>query len=123
MFNPYDHIPKENPVLRHAGQTVAPHSNYPKKDIGNFHATLHEIETHRIDIAPSYEDWLTLGFALASEYGENGRDYFHRLSQFYSKYKSGETDKQYTRCLRGKQGITIATFFYLAKNAGIKIKT
>jgi len=88
-----------------------------------FETVLHQIEQRCIDIAPDYESWRNLGFAIASEYGEGGRNYFHRLSQFYGKYDSQECNKQYTRCLRGKQGITIKTFFYLAKNAGIHLDT
>lgn len=76
------------------------------------------------DIAPNYNDWLALGFALASELGESGRTYYHHLSSFYVNYKIDETDRQYTNCLRSRgQGVTIKTFFQLAKNAGININT
>ena len=115
MFNPYDWIPKPEIAVPVTYRTanIAPQNQFER--------VLQQRERRGIDIAPDYETWLHLGFSLAAEFGERGRNYFHRLSQFYHKYSSSEADKQYTRCLRGKQGITISTFFYLAKNAGIKI--
>lgn len=80
------------------------------------------VEERSVDITPSYEQWRDLGFALTDALGENGRDYFHRLSRFYSNYSAEETDKQYTHCLNAKgHGITSKTIFHLAKQAGITI--
>ena len=82
-----------------------------------------EIETLRIDIAPSYNDWVNLGFAIADGCGETGRAYFHRLSKLHHDYQYTKADKQYTYCLQGKrQGITIATFFYMAEQVGFSLK-
>ena len=82
-----------------------------------------EIETLRIDIAPSYNDWVNLGFAIADGCGETGRAYFHRLSKLHHDYLYTKADKQYTYCLQGKrQGITIATFFYMAELVGVSQK-
>lgn len=46
-----------------------------------------EIEQRAIDIASSYKDWVELGFALVDGLGENGREYYHRISRFYPAYK------------------------------------
>ncbi len=81
-----------------------------------------EVETHSIDIAPNYKEWLELGFALADGLGEVGRGYYHRLSSFYPNYSREETDKQYNQCLNARgSGITISTLFHLARKAGISI--
>ena len=81
-----------------------------------------EIEQRAIDIAPSYKDWVELGFALVDGLGESGREYYHRISRFYPTYQRKETDKQYTHCLQSKgQGITICSFFHLANQAGIPL--
>ena len=81
-----------------------------------------EIELQSVDIAPSYKDWLELGFALVDGLGENGREYYHRICRFYPNYNWSETDKQYTHCLQSKgQGITIRSFFHLANQAGISL--
>lgn len=82
------------------------------------------IEESALDIAPTYADWRNLGFALATALGEEGRDFYHRLSRFYPDYKSGETDKQYSACLRSSgHGITLNTFFHLAHRCGVDIST
>ncbi|TDU40359.1 primase-like protein [Gelidibacter sediminis] len=79
------------------------------------------IEQSGIDITGNYATWRDLGFALAEEYGETGRDYFHRISKIYAGYDSKECDEQFNKCLNAKgHGITIATFYHYAHLAGIK---
>ncbi len=80
------------------------------------------IESSSVDIAPNYADWRDLGFALADELGESGRSYFHRLSRFYQDYNSTEADKQFDACLKAHgNGVSIKTFYHLAKAAGINV--
>ena len=80
------------------------------------------IESSAIDIAPNYADWRDLGFALADELGESGRGYFHRLSRFYQDYNSTEANKQFDACLKANgHGVSIKTFYHLAKSAGVNI--
>jgi hypothetical protein len=82
-----------------------------------------QIESHKIDITNDYQsEWLKLGFALANEFGENGRDFFHRISIFSKKYSFNMTNKQYSECLKSrKNGITIRSFFGIAKKYAIDI--
>ena len=83
---------------------------------------VYRIEVAHIDITGTYANWLNLGFALADELGEGGRDYFHRLSRFYPKYSYTDCNRQFDHCLKSKgHGITIKTLFHLAKEAGIEI--
>ncbi|MGE5447006.1 MAG: DUF3987 domain-containing protein [Bacteroidales bacterium] len=78
------------------------------------------IEANFTDITTSYTDWLNVGFALANEFGEAGRSFYHRVSRFYNGYTKIDTDKQYDHCLKSQgHGITIKTFFHMAKEAGI----
>lgn len=80
------------------------------------------IEQQGADIAPSYEEWVKLGFALVDGFGENGRDYFMRLSTLHAGCTQEAAESQYDKCLRsGNSGITISTFFHLVKNTGIPI--
>ncbi|SDL90184.1 DUF3987 domain-containing protein [Segatella bryantii] len=75
-----------------------------------------------IDITAGYDNWLKLGFALADGLGEDGREIYHHLSQLNDEYDTAECDKQYTHCLHGRgQGITVNTFFQMAKEAGIDL--
>lgn len=88
----------------------------------SFEAVVERIEDAQVDVAPDYNQWLSLGFALSDHLGEDGREYIHRLSRFNPKYDEQDTDKQYDNCLNArKDGITIGTFFYLAKKAGVDI--
>ena len=74
------------------------------------------------DITSSYGEWRNVGFALAGEFGEGGRQYFHDVSQYYHRYNSTETDRKYTSLLKGNNGkITIGTFFHVCKSYGITI--
>lgn len=80
------------------------------------------VEELSVDIAPSYNDWRDMGFALTDALGEDGRGYYHRLSSFYPNYSFEDTDKQFTACLNSKgSGITISTLFHLAKKSGVSI--
>ncbi|WP_417620060.1 DUF3987 domain-containing protein [Oceanihabitans sediminis] len=82
------------------------------------------IEAKQIDIAPNYNDWISIGFAFADEFGESGRSLFHRVSQYYSGYNIKECNKQFDNCLKSKgQGVSLKTFFFLAKQAGVSIIT
>ncbi|MBR3530339.1 MAG: DUF3987 domain-containing protein [Bacteroidaceae bacterium] len=81
-----------------------------------------EIEVHRVDIAPDYAMWVNVGFALADGLGENGRAVFHRISKLHPDYTPANTDKQFTNCLNSRgTGVTIATFFHYAAQAGIEL--
>lgn len=83
---------------------------------------LEQLEGGRIDITANYGDWLAVGFALADEFGEGGREYFHRASQFHPKYKPSETDRQFTACLKHGKKITLGTFFEQCKHFGVTYK-
>ncbi|MDR2964051.1 MAG: PriCT-2 domain-containing protein [Bacteroidales bacterium] len=88
----------------------------------DFHKVLERIEQSYADIAFDYEDWLALGFTLVSRFGESGRDYYHRLSRFCSKYNEKDTNTQYSACLKNPRNDSdLTTFFGLAKKAGIDI--
>ena len=73
----------------------------------------------------AYSNYLSIGFALASEFGERGREYFHAVSAQNNKYDHNKADRQYNYCLRdtGQSKVGIATFYYLAKQAGVELKS
>jgi hypothetical protein len=81
---------------------------------------IQQIESRRIDLTTTYSDWIKIGFALADQFGEQGREYFHRISQMHSNYSREECDRQYTNCLKSNgSGVGIGTFFQMCKNEGI----
>ncbi len=83
-----------------------------------------EAVQRHLNIAPDYASYLQLGFALASGFGETGREYYHALCSTSEKYNSLQCDRQYDICLKGanKSGIGVGTFYFLLKNGGIQIK-
>lgn len=95
--------------------------NSPTSDIQeDIEAVVAEVESCAIDIAPSYGEWVNLGFALVDGLGEMGRAYYHRLSRFHPTYNHATTDKQYTSCLGGKgSGVKVGTLFHYASRLGI----
>lgn len=94
------------------------------KGLTDFDLILSRIESTQTDITASYPDWRDIGFALSEEFGENGREYYHRISRFYANYSPSDCDKQFDACLKSKgHGITMKTFFHLAKSAGINISS
>ena len=99
-----------------------PHDWLPNDSRSDIDLVVSRIEASHTDITGSYADWVNLGFALADELGEGGRDYFHRISRFYPKYSYTDCNYQFDQCLKAKgHGITIKTLFHLAKQAGIEI--
>ena len=81
-----------------------------------------EIEKRGIDIAPDYDTWLNVGFALADGLGINGCEVFHRISRLHHDYDYVATNQQYRKCLNGNgTGVTVASFFHYAAQAGIEL--
>lgn len=91
-----------------------------------FDEVIKQMVQMNVSCVDDYRDWVSIGFGLADEFGERGRDYFHALSAISNKYEKSICDKQFTHCLKAKGSngkITIATIYYFAKQAGINIFT
>ena len=80
-----------------------------------------EIEQYHIDLTANYDDWMKVGAAL-SNLGESGRQWFHLCSSQNSGYNAVECDRKFNNLLRSTRRISLATFFYACKNAGLDIK-
>jgi hypothetical protein len=119
-FNPYDYI--EKPEKQVQPVPVAK----PKSTTGianDIEVVVTRIESYRLDLTATYTGWLSIGFSLAAELGESGRGYFHRLSRFHPDYNYEACNAQFSKCLkRDKNGVSIRTFFFSAKQAGIDIR-
>lgn len=88
----------------------------------NIDYVIGQIESRYLDITPGYYEWHRIGFAFVGEFGESGRSYFHRVSQFHSDYNPEKCDRLYSQLMRyGSRQITIATFYYYAKLAGCEV--
>jgi len=117
-FNPLEWIESQSKLQMPAQPDPATTSE-------SFHEVeivIRKIEDKQIDIASAYSDWRNIGFAFADDFGQEGRSLFHRISRFYNDYSESECNLQYNKCLKAKgQGISLKTFFFHAKNAGIFI--
>jgi len=79
-----------------------------------------QINSSNIDITEEYNQWFQIGCSLANEFGEEGRQIFHLVSQNHPSYNSDVSDRKYSECLRGDYtDISIGTFFHWAKEYGI----
>lgn len=79
-------------------------------------------EAARLNLFDDYSDYIKLAFALSDEFGEMGRDYFHALCSGSQKYNQEKADKDYSTALnRQGQGITMASVYFIFKNAGIQL--
>lgn len=73
------------------------------------------VEKKSFDMTGDYTQWFQLGCALANEFGEEGRDFFHSISQYHPKYSERRTDTLYSSCLGDVYSFSIGTFFYWAE--------
>lgn len=114
-----------NHSSRQSAQTSTPvyaHNTSDTDTASRVEALIAELRASGRDITADYGDWLKVGFALASEFGESGRRYFHDISSLYSGYERQECDKKYDQCLKSDNGKTnIATLFYLAEQQGVRL--
>lgn len=99
-------------------------ANFPDSALYDVETVIQRIEESHTDITANYADWRNIGFAFAGAFPVEGRSLFHRLSRFYEGYDPAQCDTQYDACTKAtKSGVSLKTFFYLAKNAGIDIAT
>lgn len=92
----------------------------PESEVFNF---IKQVIASGKNIAPDYESYMRLAFALADGLGEGGREAFHGLCRASEKYKVKEADRQYTNALKGSTGskkITMGTFYFLCKQHGLE---
>lgn len=122
-FSPeeWENVPS-NTENSNTSNTPSAYSNTSEDTRAKVERVLSLIEQKGIDITNGYDNWLKVGFALTSEFQEAGRGIFHCVSRQNPEYKASDTDKQYNKCLSAHgDGISIATFFQMAKDAGIDI--
>ena len=80
------------------------------------------IEKQGANIAPTYQEYMPIAFAIANDCGEAGRTFFHRICRMSEKYVSGEADKLYDHALKGGNGRNgLGSVFHLADLAGVKL--
>lgn len=66
----------------------------------HFAAIVGKIEASHIDITGDYGQWFEILCAIASTFGEEGREDAHKVSREADCYDYEETERQYTECIR-----------------------
>ena len=125
-FNPLEWIKTENAPQKSTvtNQTSAAVTGdwAPTDDYAHFREVKDRIIRSGICITDDYNDWFRVLMAIANTYGESGRKDAEELSAMSTKFNPMEFDKKYDNCLGNSHNqITIATFFQMAKDAGINI--
>lgn len=96
-------------------------TNYKaSNEINKIYALCRIIESRKIDITSTYDNWIRVGAAL-STLGESGREAFHICSKQNDNYCFTETDRKFNNLMRTTSEITLGTFFQLCKNNFITI--
>jgi putative DNA primase/helicase len=91
-------------------------------NISNTHVMDTIIASGKLIGDDTYEEWIKKGFALVTEFGESGRQYFHALSRVSPKYDPADCDRKYDNCLRTNRGeVNFASIIRLAKKAGVML--
>ena len=82
---------------------------------------LAEAKNRHIDIAPTYNDWIHLGYALCTAFGEGGRQAFLDFSHEHAGEQKDDPNRQYDQCLTSGRGeVGFGTVVHLARQAGIE---
>lgn len=116
---PFKYVMETNKRSGHPVRTSKQKNNLMKR----VEKVISIIKEKRIDVTKQYTNWFKIGCALAYEFGEDGRYWFHVISRMYENYNEGDCDIQYSRCLKYKKddGVKIGTFFFLCKQCGISV--
>lgn len=125
-FDPNMYIAeKKVPIFKEYVEIKEPNKNEQVEVFSDddFKHVYQQIVKRNINICEDYDSWMRVGFAIASEYGESGKDYYHGISKISSKYNFQQCEKQYKYCLRkhGGSNVKLSTFFYLAKINGVQV--
>lgn len=91
-------------------------------DIESLHRLTEAVETAGADIAPTYAEYVQLAFAIATDCGEAGREFFHRLCRTSAKYQREHAERIFSNALTTRHGeVHLGTAFHLAEMANVQL--
>lgn len=80
------------------------------------------VETAKADIFPTDAESVQLAFAIATDCGDAGREFFHRLYQLSPQYSYQDAERLFAEALATeKSEVHLQTAFLLAEKAGVKL--
>ena len=91
-------------------------------DIESLRRLTEAVETAGADIAPTYAEYVQLAFAIATDCGEAGREFFHRLCRMSAKDQREHAERIFSNALTTRHGeVHLGTAFHLAEMANVKL--
>ena len=127
VFDPMAWLGQQDDVKRTPAPSPQPTACQPlspSEELALAKAVTRELIAIGANIAESYGDYVRLGFALANGLGSDGRDLYHQLCAHSTKYRQKDCERKWQECLRQADGRTsIATFYHMARQAGVDIST
>ena len=91
-------------------------------DIESLRRLTEAVETAGADIAPTYAEYVQLAFAIATDCGEAGREFFHRLCLTSAKYQREHAERIFSNALTTRHGeVHLGTAFHLAEMANVQL--
>lgn len=92
--------------------------------LSSLHLLTEAVRNARADIAPTYQEYIQLAFAIANDCGEAGRQNFLTLCSLSSKYDPQAAGKLFSNALKnGRNDVHIGSAFHLAELCGVKIQS
>ena len=90
--------------------------------LSSLHLLAEAVRNAGADIAPTYQEYIQLAFAIATDCGEAGRHDFLSLCSLSSKFDRRAADKLFSNALKtGRNDVHLGTAFHLAELCGVKI--
>ena len=131
VFDPMAWLAQKPSATTHP-RSSAPANTQPTKacqslshadELAKATAVVRQLIDRNANIAEDYLDYVRLGFALANGLGSDGRDLYHMLCAHSTKYRMEDCERKWQECLSKADGRTsIATFYHMAREAGVDIK-
>lgn len=113
---------QKKPVSTVNRQPSASQPLHPMEELAKARAVVRELLRRGANIADDYSDYLKLGFALANGLGSQGRELYHQLCSQSPKYRESDCERKWQQCMSKTDGrTTIATFYSMAKQAGVDL--
>ena len=86
------------------------------EQLSALHRLTEAVRNAGADIAPTYQEYIQLAFAITTDCGEAGRQDFLTLCSFSPKYDPRAADKLFSNALKnGHNNVHIGTAFHLAE--------
>ena len=91
--------------------------------ISNLHLLTEAVRNAGADIAPTYQEYIQLAFAIATDCGEAGRYDFLTLCSLSPKYDAKAADRLFNNALKtGHREVHLGTAFHLAERCGANVQ-